>query len=363
MVESLGSPPGKEHRPMQSRSSPLALLILRALFFMVAMGIAVLIFSSEGMRQAPSWVPWGVLIGMAVIPLIVIGIDSSIERKDLTVITAVYFGMLVGVFLTYVAILALMPIIPPPPHSPVFDWYPLVLGMVLCYVCTSLLLQTRNDFRFLIPYVEFARDIQGMRPNLLDASAIVDGRIAELAEAGLFESRFVVPSFVVDDLQSGSDAADRQRPAPLPAGARCAQPSPGEQGDRDRGPPPDDEVDAEVSDDARTVAMAGKLGGRIITNDPNLVKIAALRSVQAINVNDVAVALRPTYVPGDLLTVRLVKPGEEHGQAIGYLDDGTMVVVEGGRDQIGRTVGVSVTSTLQRPAGRLVFARPDDQRG
>ena len=109
--------------------------------------------------------------------------------------------------------------------------------------------------------------------------------------------------------------------------------------------------------------MAGKLGGRIITNDPNLVKIAALRSVQAINVNDVAVALRPTYVPGDLLTVRLVKPGEEHGQAIGYLDDGTMVVVEGGRDQIGRTVGVSVTSTLQRPAGRLVFARPDDQRG
>ena len=196
---------------MQSRSSPLALLILRALFFMVAMGIAVLIFSSEGMRQAPSWVPWGVLIGMAVIPLTVIGIDTSIERKDLTVITAVYFGMVVGVFLTYVAILALTPILPPPPRTPIFDWIPLVLGMVLCYVCTSLLLQTRNDFRFLIPYVEFARDIQGMRPNLLDASAIVDGRIAELAEAGLFESRFVVPSFVVDDLQSGSDAADRQR--------------------------------------------------------------------------------------------------------------------------------------------------------
>ena len=348
---------------MQSRSSPLALLILRALFFMVAMGIAVLIFNSEGMRQGPSWVPWAVLIGMAVIPLTVIGIDTSIERKDLTVITAVYFGMLVGVFLTYVAILALTPIIPSPPRNPIFDWIPLVLGMVLCYVCTSLLLQTRNDFRFLIPYVEFARDIQGMRPNLLDASAIVDGRIAELAEAGLFESRFVVPSFVVDELQSGSDAADRQRRLRCRRGLDVLNRLRESKAIDIEVLPPDDEVDAEVSDDARTVAMAGKLGGRIITNDPNLVKIAALRSVQAINVNDVSVALRPTYVPGDLLTVRLVKPGEEHGQAIGYLDDGTMVVVEGGRDQIGRTVGVSVTSTLQRPAGRLVFARPDEHRG
>ena len=109
--------------------------------------------------------------------------------------------------------------------------------------------------------------------------------------------------------------------------------------------------------------MARKLGGRIITNDANLVKIAALRSVQAVNVNDVAVALRPTYVPGDPLTIRLVKPGEEPGQAVGFLDDGTMVIVEGSRDQIGRTVSVSVTSTLQRPAGRLVFARQDDPRG
>ena len=130
----------------------MALLVLRAIFFMVAMGIAVLIFGSEGIRQGPSWVPWAVLLGMAAVPLTVIGIDTSIKRKDLTVITAVYFGMLVGVFLTYVAILALVPIIPSPPRNPIFDWLPLILGMVLCYVCTSLLIQTRNDFRFLIPF-------------------------------------------------------------------------------------------------------------------------------------------------------------------------------------------------------------------
>ena len=127
--------------------------------------------------------------------------------------------------------------------------------------------------------------------------------------------------------------------------------------------PPDEHADTESSNDAQVVSQARRLGGRVITNDPNLVKIAALQDVQAININDVAVALKPTCVPGDLLNVRLVKPGEEMGQGVGYLDDGTMVVVEGGRDQLGRTVHVSVTSTLQTSAGRLVFARPELGRG
>ena len=90
----------------------------------------------------------------------------------------------------------------------------------------------------------------------------------------------------------------------------------------------------------------------------NLVKMAGVRSVPAININDIAVSLKPTFVPGDALGVRVVKPGEEPGQGVGYLDDGTMVVVEGGRDQIGRSLQVSVTGTLQTTAGRLVFAKP-----
>ena len=122
--------------------------------------------------------------------------------------------------------------------------------------------------------------------------------------------------------------------------------------------PPADEADGDASEESRAVAMARRLGGRIVTNDANVAKIAGLRSVQAINVNDVAIALRPSFVPGDLLDVRLVKSGEEAGQGVGYLDDGTMVVVDGGRDQIGRTVHVTVTSTLQTTAGRLVFAKP-----
>jgi uncharacterized protein YacL len=341
----------------------MALVILRSIFVMVSVGIAVLIFNSEPMRAAPEWVPWAVLFGMIALPLTVIGIDASLRRKDLTVITAVYFGLLVGVFLTYIAILALTPILPTSPRDPIASWLPLILGMLLCYICTSLLIQTRDDFRFLIPFVEFARDVKGLRPNLLDASAIIDGRIADLAESGIFQSRFVVPSFVVDELQAEAEAVEKQRRLRGRRGLDILTRLRASRAIDIEVLAPVDETDGEASDESRVVAMARRLGGRIVTNDPNLVKIAGVRNVQAININEMALALKPAYIAGDEFSLRLVKAGEEPGQGVGYLDDGTMVVVEGGRDQIGRTVHVTVSSTLQTSAGRLVFARPESARG
>lgn len=341
----------------------MALVILRSIFLMVSVGIAVLIFNSEPMRAAPEWVPWAVLFGMIALPLTVIGIDASLRRKDLTVITAVYFGLLVGVFLTYIAILALTPILPTSPRDPIASWLPLILGMLLCYICTSLLIQTRDDFRFLIPFVEFARDVKGLRPNLLDASAIIDGRIADLAESGIFQSRFVVPSFVVDELQAEAEAVEKQRRLRGRRGLDILTRLRASRAIDIEVLAPVDETDGEASDESRVVAMARRLGGRIVTNDPNLVKIAGVRNVQAININEMALALKPAYIAGDEFSLRLVKAGEEPGQGVGYLDDGTMVVVEGGRDQIGRTVHVTVSSTLQTSAGRLVFARPESARG
>jgi len=340
----------------------MALLILRAIFVMVSMGIAVLMFSSASMRDAPQWVPLAVLLGMVMLPLVVIAIDAMIRCKELTVITAVYFGLLVGVFLTYVAILALTPLLAALPGTPLLAWLPSVLGMLLCYICTSLLLQTRDDFRFIIPYVEFARDVKGLRPNVLDSSTIIDGRIADLADSGLFQSRFVVPSFVVDELQEAAESGDKLRRVRGRRGLDVlARLRIGKSIELEVLPPRDND-DAEATSEARVVGMAADLAGRIVTTDPNMMKIASVRNVQAININDLALALRPVFVPGDLLDVRLVKAGEEPGQGVGYLDDGTMVVVEHGREQIGRTVQVSVTSTLQTTAGRLVFARPDSGR-
>ena len=336
----------------------MALFILRAIFVMVSMGIAVLIFNSPAVQASPTWVPWAILTGMVVLPLTVIGLDGMIRRKDLTTITAVYFGLLVGVFVTYVTLLALQPILPLSPNDPLHSWLPLVLGSVLCYLCTSLLIQTRDDFRFLIPYVEFARDVRGLRPNVLDSTAIVDGRIADLAEAGVFESRFVVPSFVLDELQAAAESNDRQQRTRGRRGldvlARLRE---NDAVDIDVITPRQESHD-ELAMETRVVDLARELGGRVVTIDASAAKLAGVRSVPVINVNDVALALKPTFMPGDAVSVRLVKAGEEPDQGIGYLEDGTMVVVENGRAEIGRTVRAHVTSTLQTSAGRLVFARP-----
>ena len=336
----------------------MALLILRAIFVMVSMGIAVLIFNSPAVQASPTWVPWAILTGMVLLPLTVIGLDGMIRRKDLTTITAVYFGLLIGVFVTYVTLLALQPILPLSPNDPLHSWLPLVLGSVLCYLCTSLLIQTRDDFRFLIPYVEFARDVRGLRPNVLDSTAIVDGRIADLAEAGVFESRFVVPSFVLDELQAAAESNDRQQRTRGRRGldvlARLRE---NDAVDIDVITPRQESHD-ELAMETRVVDLARELGGRVVTIDASAAKLAGVRSVPVINVNDVAFALKPTFMPGDAVSVRLVKAGEEPDQGIGYLEDGTLVVVENGREQIGRTVRAHVTSTLQTSAGRLVFARP-----
>ena len=336
----------------------MALLVLRAIFVMVSVGIAVLIFNSPAVQASPTWVPWAILAGMVALPLTVIGFDGMIRRKELTTITAIYFGLLIGVFLTYVTMLALQPVMPLSQNDPLHSWLPLIVGSVLCYICTSLLMQTRDDFRFLIPYVEFARDVRGLRPNVLDISAIVDGRIADLAEAGVFESRFVVPSFVLDELQAAAESNDRQQRTRGRRGldvlARLRE---NDAIDIDVITPRQESHD-ELAMETRVVDLARELGGRVVTIDVSAAKLAGVRSVPAINVNDVALALKPTFMPGDAVSVRLVKAGEEPDQGIGYLEDGTMVVVENGREQIGRTVRAHVTSTLQTSAGRLVFARP-----
>jgi uncharacterized protein YacL len=336
----------------------MALFFLRAIFIVVSAGIAVLIINHASLRSAPAWVPWGILTGMIALPLTVIGIDGAIRRKDLTIITAIYFGLLIGVFLTYITMLALTPVLPLNQADPLWSWLPLILGGVLCYLSTSLLLQTRNDFRFLIPFVEFARDVRGLRPNVLDTTSIVDGRIADLAEAGIFESRFVVPAFVLDELQAAAESQDRTRRTRGRRGLDVLNRLRANKAVDIDVISPRDEVEEEATLDSRVVAMARQLEGRVVTIDPNVAKLAGVRSVPVINVNDVALALKPTFVPGDVLSVRLVKQGEEPDQGVGYLDDGTMVVVENGRNQIGHTVHVHVTSTLQTSAGRLVFAKP-----
>ena len=232
-----------------------------------------------------------------------------------------------------------------------------MLGMVLCYICISLLMQTKDDFRFIIPYVEFAKEVKGLKPYILDTSVVIDGRIADVVETKIFDNQLIMPRFVIAELQGIADSSDRLRRSRGRRGLDILN--------RLRNNP---DVDFKIYDrelpefagqpvDLKLVLLAKHLQGKIVTNDYNLNKVARLHGVGVINLNDLANALKPVFLPGESLEVRIVKPGEEAGQGVGYLDDGTMIVVEGGRDHINKTVHIAVTSVLQTSAGRMIFGR------
>jgi len=345
----------------------MALVLLRCAFVGVAIGVAVLIINSGAIPPDQTLLNWLVFFGVLVLAAAVIAADMLIPRKELDTISAVYFGLIVGLFLAYVAGLALTPLLPVTAGGPQYterirSAVQLVLAAVLCYTCISFLLQTKNDFRFIIPYVEFSKEVKGRRPYILDTSVVIDGRVADVVEAGILDSQLIMPRFVITELQAIADSSDRLRRSRGRRGLDILN--------KLRSHP---DVDLQIYDrdlpefagqsvDLKLVALAKHLEGKLVTNDYNLNKVARLHGVGVINLNDVANALKPVFLPGEQLSVRLVKAGEEPGQGVGYLDDGTMVVVEAGRDHLNELVGIVVTSVLQTSAGRMVFGRYEPAR-
>jgi uncharacterized protein YacL len=339
----------------KDRGSSIALLALRAVFIMVAIGLAGTVISAPWFPQDfPAWAPWLAFGGVVALALAVIAADVFIRRKQLDVISSVYFGTIVGLFLAYVVGLA---IAPHPVLQPYRATINLALGIVFSYLCISLLMQTRNDFRFIIPYVEFAKEVKGLKPFVLDTSVVIDGRIADVVETKIFDSQLIMPRFVLAELQNIADSADRSRRSRGRRGLDVLHKLRSS-----------DKVDLQMYDrelpefaghpvDLKLVMLAKHLDGKIITNDYNLNKVAQVQGVDVINLNDLANALKPVFLPGESLEVRIVKPGEEPGQGVGYLDDGTMIVVESGRDHLNKTVRIAVTSVLQTSAGRMIFGR------
>ncbi len=343
----------------------MGLFILRCVFLLVAAGVGVWFLSDPAAvvpQDSPYYSPWiayGVFTGLILLAAGVIAADMGIRRKRLDAITAVYFGLLVGLFLTYVLGLALAPLIGDKLLSPVR----LILGMIVCYVCISLLMQTRNDFRFIIPYVEFAKEVKGLKPCILDTSVVIDGRIADVVETRVLDGQLIMPKFVIGELQAVADSADRLRRGRGRRGLDILN--------RLRNNPDIEMVIYErelpefagMAVDQKLVALTKHLQGKLVTNDYNLNKVARLQGVTVINLNDLANALKPVFLPGERIEVRVVKAGEEPGQGIGYLEDGTMVVIESGRERINQTVPVAVTSVLQTSAGRMVFGKLENSKG
>ena len=338
----------------------MALLILRLVFLLVASALGYQLARSVFIVSESALLGWMSFFGVMAFAGAVIYGDALVRQKRIDVITAVYFGMIIGLFLTYVFQLALTPVLPQSSElADLADWLRLALATVVCYTCISVLLQTKDDFRFIIPYVEFQRKAKGHKPLVLDTSVIIDGRIADVVETRVLENQLVMPQFVIAELQNIADSGDRER--------------------RNRGRRGLDVLNRLRSDkqtelmifdrelpefagqpvDQKLVLLAKHLEGKVVTNDFNLNKVAKVHNVGVVNLNELANALKPIFLPGEEVTVRVLKPGEESHQGVGYLEDGTMVVVENGREHIGEQIAAMVTSVLQTNAGRMVFARFD----
>lgn len=303
--------------------------------------------------------PYISFYGMLAVTQLATLIDVVVPTKRPEVLTSIYFGLAVGIILAFVLIQAISHIVPEDgPFRPFAVMFPL---LIMPYVCTSLVLQTKDQFRFIIPYVEFQPELRGNQPLVVDTSSLIDGRIADVVETNIVNTRLLVPDFVLKEMQTIADSSDKNRRVRGRRGLDIlatlqASETVEVKVHEDRTPNGEN-----LSVDERLVALAKQLSAGVITNDFNLNKVASVRGIPVVNLNDVANALKPRYIPGERLQIKVQKVGESSGQGVGYLDDGTMVICENADHLIGEKLSVTVTSVLQKSEGRMIFGKPSDQ--
>ncbi|MDQ7793389.1 MAG: TRAM domain-containing protein [bacterium] len=276
-------------------------------------------------------------------------LEARLHRASLQEILAGLLGLILGLI---VATLLAWPFSQVPLAG---RYLPLGASLLLGYLGISVGIKKRDEFGNLL----FGRRDRGGGSGgnkILDTSVIIDGRIADVCSTGFVEGTLIVPSFVLEELRHIADSPDvlkRNRGRRGLDVLRRIQTEPGVQVqlyERDAG------GNAEV--DTKLVRLARALGAKIVTNDFNLNKVAELHGVPVLNINELANSVKPVVLPGEEMTVHVIRDGKESGQGVAYLDDGTMIVVDGGKKHIGESVGVLVTSVLQTAAGRMIFARP-----
>jgi uncharacterized protein YacL len=345
------------------RAHNVILIGLRVAYLCICgWAIAAFLRPTAGMPPAIDEHPFVAFVLALAISQIVVVIDLSIRKKRIELISCIYFGLVIGALLAYLLVQAFKPVMEQMVSTHLIpEYYRQIVSLFFLlsipYLCTSFLLQTKDDFRFVIPYVEFSRELKGNRPLVIDSSALIDGRIADLVETRVIDSQLVVPHFVLREVQDVADSGDKMRRTRGRRGlevlAKLQSNPHADVQVRDTG----EENGEKMSVDQRLVDLAKRIGGRVVTNDFNLNKVASVQGVEVVNLNDVANALKPRYLPGERLRLRILKEGEAAGQGVGYLDDGTMVVCEQTSHLLGQDIDIIVTSMLQSSAGRMIFGR------
>jgi len=293
----------------------------------------------------------GAAVG-AVFGLLVVLLDRLLKGFSLRAFSSATFGLLIGLLFAKLVIASEVLRY----QSDVTQW---IVGLIVytafAYLGMMLAMRSnRDEFSLIIPYVRFARQTTQREPLLLDTNVIIDGRIADLCATGFLSQSLVVPRFVLDELQVLADSHD---PIKRDRGRRGLDILNQLQSSRDvELTIHESGGDSDTPIDTRLVRAAKVLQARLLTNDAALGQVARLQGVSALNLNDLTRALRPVVLAGDEIELHLVKEGRDSHQAVGYLPDGTMIVVNHARSRLGKTVKATISSALQTSAGRLIFA-------
>ena len=284
--------------------------------------------------------------------LLLMFLEQRMHRISLRGLSSMVFGLLLGVFMAKLLsdILSLIPL------DPFFQSTSrVVLTIIFSYLGTVVALRGKDEFNIIIPYVRFRRQDASSNSILLDTSAIIDGRIADIYKSNFLNGRLVIPRCVLQELQKISDSSDEQK---RQRGRRGMELLKAMQNDpKVQVRIHEDELTEEKDVDAKLMKLAKLLDARICTTDFNLGRIAALQGIDVLNVHELSNALKPIVYAGEAMEVKLLREGKESDQALAYMEDGTMVVVSDARELIGKKVTVRVTSVLQTQAGKMVFAK------
>jgi uncharacterized protein YacL len=321
------------------------LLLLRVLFIVSSMIIG---YQTLGAKDA------GILGGALgiIAGLIIIIIEIGMRRVSMRGLSSAVFGLILGLIMAKLVTdaFSLAPI-----SAASLTLVRVILTLIFCYLGMVIGLRGKDEFNIIIPYVRLRRQDQTEELILLDTSVIIDGRILDICKTKFLEGKIVIPQFVLKELQQIADSTD---PIKRQRGRRGLEILHAIQKEGGIDITLHEEEFPEVPEvDAKLVKLAKLLEAKIMTVDFNLNRVASLQGIKVLNINELANALKPVIFPGEHMQIKLLKEGKEHNQAVGYLDDGTMVVVEDARRLLGQEVKVVVTSVLQTQAGRMIFTK------
>ena len=294
----------------------------------------------------------GLIIG-SFVAFLVIRLEKDLRKISLKIILGGVIGMIIGLLIALILGFGLNMVSKIRENQQIVPWIYLLLTGILGYLGLVLGSKKIEEFNFRTPGVKTDSD-----NRILDTSVIIDGRIADICDSGFMDGEIIVPRFVLNELQLVADSSDSIKRSRGRRGLdilnRMQKSS---------------NITIKIIEqdfpkikgvDAKLVALAQKMNAKLLTNDFNLNKVAELQGVRVLNINELANSMKPVVLPGEQMSVKIIKEGKESGQGVGYLDDGTMIIVDGAQKLLNANVEVIVTSMLQTTAGRMIFSELKD---